>query len=69
MDAQGNVTNEIWAIVQTCKYQVGTAKCQQQQMEETNLCSCWQFSMKHVSQQGGAFANSSDQNMDPAAVP
>jgi hypothetical protein len=27
MDAQGNATNEIWAIVQTCNYQVGTAKC------------------------------------------
>jgi hypothetical protein len=26
MDALGNVTKEIWAIVQTCDYQVGTAK-------------------------------------------
>jgi hypothetical protein len=23
MDAQGNVINEIWAIIQTCNYQVG----------------------------------------------
>jgi hypothetical protein len=52
-DAQGNATNEIRAIVQTCDYHVGTAKCGQQQiMEETHLCSHWQISMKHVSQQG-----------------
>jgi hypothetical protein len=28
MDAQGNVTNEIWTIIQTCNYQVDTAKRQ-----------------------------------------
>jgi hypothetical protein len=26
MDGLGNVTNEIWAIVQTCNWQVGTAQ-------------------------------------------
>jgi hypothetical protein len=52
MDDQGNVTNEILAIVQTCDCQDGTAKHWQQQMQETHLCSHWQISMKCVSQQG-----------------
>jgi hypothetical protein len=51
-DALGNVTNEIRAIIQMCNWQVGTAQHRQEQMEETNLCSCWQISMKHVSWQG-----------------
>jgi hypothetical protein len=52
MDALGNVTKEIRAIVQTCDYQVGTAKRRWQQMEETHLCSHWQIPMKCVSWQG-----------------
>jgi hypothetical protein len=51
-DALGNVIYEIWTIVQMCNWQVGTAQCRWEQMEETHLCSCWQISMKRVSRQG-----------------
>jgi hypothetical protein len=38
--------NEIWAVVQSCKVKEGTVHNQQQQMEETHLCSKWELSMK-----------------------
>ena len=46
VDANGNTSRDIHAIVQTCEYQVGNVRRRRRNMEETNLCSRWQLSMK-----------------------
>jgi len=46
VDGNGNLSKEIRAIVQTCEYQEGNVQRRQRNMEETNLCSRWQISMK-----------------------
>jgi hypothetical protein len=51
VDDNGDQSNEIRAVVQTCDYQVGSDRARWQCMEETHLCSCWQLSMKHGSSQ------------------
>jgi hypothetical protein len=42
VDDNGEHSNEIRALVQTCDYQVGSDHARQLRMEETHLCCCWQ---------------------------
>jgi hypothetical protein len=51
VDDNGDQSNEIRALVQTCDYQVGSDHARQLRMEETHLCHHWQLSMKHGSSQ------------------
>jgi hypothetical protein len=51
VDNNGDQSNEIRALLQTCDYQVGSDHARQLPMEETHLCSHWQLSMKHGSSQ------------------
>jgi hypothetical protein len=46
VDDNGEQSNEIRALVQTCDYQVGSNCARQLHIEETHLCSRWQLSMK-----------------------
>jgi hypothetical protein len=51
VDDNGDQSDEIRALVQTCDYQVGSNCARQLHMEETHLCNHWQLSMKHGSSQ------------------
>jgi hypothetical protein len=51
VDDNGEHSNEIRALVQTCDYQVGSDHTRWLHMEDTHLCSHWQLSMKHGSSQ------------------
>jgi hypothetical protein len=51
VDDNGEQSDEIRALVQTCDYQVGSNRARWLRMEETHLCSCWQLSMKCGSSQ------------------
>jgi hypothetical protein len=51
VDDNGEHSNEIRALVQTCDYQVGSDHTRRLRMEETHLCSRWQLSMKPGSSQ------------------
>jgi hypothetical protein len=51
VDDNGEQSNEIRALVQTCDYQVGSNHTRQLRMEETHLCSRWQLSMRRGSSQ------------------
>jgi hypothetical protein len=52
VDDNGDQSDEIRALVQTCDYQeVGIDRARQLHMEETHLCSRWQLSMKRGSSQ------------------
>jgi hypothetical protein len=51
IDDNGEHSDEIRALVQTCDYQVGSDHARWLQMEETHLCSRWQLSMKRGSSQ------------------
>jgi hypothetical protein len=51
VDDNGDQSDEIRALVQTCNYQVGSNCARQLHMEEAHLCSSWQLSMKHGSSQ------------------
>ncbi len=51
VDDNGDQSDEIRALVQTCDYQVGSDHARRQCMEETHLCSRWQLSMKRGSSQ------------------
>jgi hypothetical protein len=46
VDDNGEHSDEIRALVQTCDYQVGSDHTRRLRMEETHLCSRWQLSMK-----------------------
>jgi hypothetical protein len=46
VDDNGEQSDEIRALVQTCDYQVGNDRARQLRIEETHLCSRWQLSMK-----------------------
>jgi hypothetical protein len=46
VDDNGEQSDEIRALVQTCDYQVGNDHARRLRIEETHLCSCWQLSMK-----------------------
>jgi hypothetical protein len=51
VDDNGEHSNEIRALLQTCDYLVGSNCARWLRMEETHLCSRWQLSMKHGSSQ------------------
>jgi hypothetical protein len=51
VDDNGEHSDEIRALVQTCDYQVGSDRARRLRMEETHLCSRWQLSMKCGSSQ------------------
>jgi isopentenyl diphosphate isomerase/L-lactate dehydrogenase-like FMN-dependent dehydrogenase len=51
VDNNGDQSNEIRPLVQTCDYQVGSNRARRLRMEETHLCSCLQLSMKRESSQ------------------
>jgi hypothetical protein len=51
VDDNGEQSNEIRALVQTCNYQMGSNHARRLCMEETHLSSHWQLSMKHGSSQ------------------
>jgi hypothetical protein len=51
VDDNGDQSDEIRALVQTCDYQVGSNRARWLRMDETHLCSRWQLSMKHGSSQ------------------
>jgi hypothetical protein len=51
VDDNGEQSNEIRALVQTCDYQVGSNRARWLRMEETHLCSRWQLSMRRGSSQ------------------
>jgi hypothetical protein len=57
VDDNGDQSNEIRVLVQTCNYQVGSNCARWLRMEETHLCSRWQLSMKHGSSQDEIRAN------------
>jgi hypothetical protein len=51
VDDNRNQSDKIRALVQTCDYQVGSDCARWLCMEETQLCSRWQLSMKRGSSQ------------------
>jgi hypothetical protein len=51
VDDNGEHSDEIRALVQTCDYQVGSDRTRHLRMEETHLCIHWQLSMKRGSSQ------------------
>jgi hypothetical protein len=57
VDDNGEQSNEIRALVQTCDYQVGSNCARRLCMEETHLCSRWQLSMKRGSSQDEVSVN------------
>jgi hypothetical protein len=60
VDDNGDQSNEIRALVQTCNYQVCSDHARQLHMEETHLCSHWQLSMKRGSSQDEVRVNISE---------
>jgi hypothetical protein len=51
IDDNGEQSDEIRALVQTCDYQVGSNCARWLRIEEIHLCSCWQLTMKRGSSQ------------------
>jgi hypothetical protein len=66
VDDNGEQSNEIRALVQTCDYQVASDRARWLRMEETHLCSRWQLSMKRGSSQDEVGVNVPELYLVPA---